>query len=197
MACSEEIVQMAKENNGIVTASMVSDAGISRGNLKDLADKGKLEKVSRGVYVLPESWEDEFINAQSRYKKGIFSLETALFLHDLTDRTPNKLSMTFPSTYNLTSPKNNGICCNSSKEPVYSLGITEVETPGGNMVRAYNVERTLCDLLKPRNESDIQMVTEAFKRYTSGNSKNIPLLSEYAKTFKVDDKLRSYLEVLL
>lgn len=44
---------------------------------------------------------------------------------------------------------------------------------------------------------DIQVVTEAFKRYATRTDKNIPLLSEYAKTLKVEKKLRAYLEVLL
>ena len=83
------IIKMAKENNGIVTTAMVVAAGFSRGNLKYLVDRGKLERPSRGIYILPEVWEDEFLNLQSRFRRGIFSHETALFLWDLTDRTPN------------------------------------------------------------------------------------------------------------
>lgn len=102
MNVSDKIIQLAKENNGVVTAAILSDKGILRGNLKKLVDEGKLEKTARGVYILPEIWEDEFVNLQARFKKGIFSNETALFLWDLTDRTPNKYDMTFPHNYNLT-----------------------------------------------------------------------------------------------
>ena len=70
-------------------------------------------------------------------------------------------------------------------------------TPGGNTVRAYSVERTLCDILRPHSSVDIQVVTGAFKCYATRTDKNIPLLSEYAKTLKVEKKLRAYLEVLL
>lgn len=55
------ILQMAHENNGTVTTAMVTKAGISRGNLKYLTDTGKLERSGRGVYVLPEIWDDEFL----------------------------------------------------------------------------------------------------------------------------------------
>jgi hypothetical protein len=72
-----------------------------------------------------------------------------------------------------------------------------VKTPGGNIVKAYNAERTLCDILRPRNHVDVQIVTDAFKRYTGRKEKNIPLLSEYARMLKVEYRLRSYLEVLL
>ena len=83
----EKILELAKENNGVVTTAMVVREGISRGILKYLSDSGVLEKTSRGVYILPDTWEDEFINIASRYKRGIFSLETAMYLCDLTDRT--------------------------------------------------------------------------------------------------------------
>lgn len=197
MKHSQEILNLATKNNGIITTAMAVEAGFPRGSLKYLADKGELEHVSRGVYTLPEVWADEFVNIQSRYKRGIFSLGTALFLCDLTDRTPGKYHMTFPSTYNLSGPKEDGILCSGSKEPLYNMGIEEMATPGGNIVRAYGIERTLTDILRPRNHTDVQVVTDAFKRYAARRIKNIPLLSEYAGILKVEKRLRSYLEVLL
>ena len=77
------------------------------------------------------------------------------------------------------------------------MGIIDIKTPGGNLVKVYSIERTLCDILKVRSHTDIQIVSEAFKRYSKRENKNIPLISEYAKLLKVEKKLRSYLEVLL
>ena len=54
MGATNEIIQIAKHNNGTVTTEMVVTAGFSRGNLKYLVDKGVLEKSARGVYILPE-----------------------------------------------------------------------------------------------------------------------------------------------
>lgn len=197
MTNTDRIIKMAKENHGIITTAKVVEAGLPRGSLKYLVDKGMLEKAVRGVFTLPEVWEDEFVNLQSRFKRGIFSFETALFLCDLTDRTPNRFHMTFPSTYNLTGAKEENINCSQTKEPLYSMGIVELQTPGGNWVRGYCAERTLCDILRPRNHTDIQIVSEAYKRYINRESKNIPLLSEYAGKLKVEKRLRTYLEVLL
>ena len=197
MTESKRILELANQNNGMVTTAMVVGSGLSRGSLKYLADRGYMERTSRGVYILPQKWEDEFVNMQNRYKRGIYSLGTALFLCDLTDRTPGRFHMTFPSTYNLSNPKKVGIICNGAKEPLYSLGVTELTTPGGNIVRGYSAERTLCDILRARSHTDIQIVTDAFKRYSARKERNIPLLSEYAKVLRVEDKVRFYLEVLL
>lgn len=197
MGAMEEIIKMAKENNGTITTAMVVAAGFSRGSIKYLVDKGMIEKSARGVYILPEVWDDEIFNLQNRFKRGIYCYETALFLWDLTDRTPNKYHMTFPVNYNLTNPKRENIRCVQCKKAIYDLGVAEVTTPGGNTVRAYSVERTLCDILSSHSCVDIQVTTEAFKHYITRTDKNIPVLSEYAKILKVETKLRSYLEVLL
>ncbi|MBD5459846.1 MAG: transcriptional regulator [Lachnospiraceae bacterium] len=197
MGATESIIRMAKENNGTVTTAMVVAAGFSRGNIKYLVDKGVIEKSARGVYILPEVWDDEIFNLQNRFKRGVYSHETALFLWDLTDRTPQRYCMTFPANYNLKNPKEENIRCVQCKKALYDLGIAEVTTPGGNTVNAYSVERTLCDILRTHSRVDIQIVTEAFKHYAARSNKNVPVLSEYATILKVEARLRSYLEVLL
>jgi predicted transcriptional regulator of viral defense system len=197
MTRSKQILSLAEQHHGVVTTAMVVSAGLPRGSLKYLADTGRLDRASRGVYILPDVCDDEMVNIQSRYKRGIFSLNTALFLCDLTDRTPRTFHMTFPNTYNLTGPKRYGILCHGTKEPLYSLGVEDLKTPGGNSVRAYGAERTLCDILKPQSRTDIQMIADAFKRYVARKDRNIPLLSEYARILGVEKRVRTYLEVLL
>ena len=197
MSIIEKILNMAKENHGTITSSMIDAAGISRGNLKYLVDIGRLENTSRGIYTLPELLEDELYSLQNRFSKGIYSGETALFLWDLIDRTPMRYSMTFPASYNVTSAKSENIRCSMLKEPYYSIGITVAVTPGQHSVKCYNAEKTLCDILRPRANTDIQVVSEAFKRYARYSKRNIPLLSEYARLMKVEKRVRAYLEVLL
>ena len=197
MSNSNKVLTIAKENNGTVTSAMIQSAGIARQYLKLLVDDGSLEKVSRGVYVLPEVWDDEFFNLQSQFKKGIFSNETALFLHDLTDRTPLAYAMTFPANYNLGNAKNKGILASRSKELFYNMGVETVVSPSGNEVLSYNMEKTLCDILRPRSRVETGVIAEAFKRYATKPNKNIPKLSEYAKILRVEEKVRTYLEVMI
>ncbi|HAG11629.1 MAG TPA: abortive phage infection protein [Desulfotomaculum sp.] len=197
MTYAEQILKIAYMNNGTVTSAQVTKAGINRQHLKLLADKGLLERSERGVYIVPTNFDDEMFNLQSRYKRGVFSHETALFLMDMTDRTPIKYSMTFPLSYNTSILEKENIKYYRVKEELYELGIITGKSPGGNEVRFYDAERTLCDILKGRSGTDIQIVTEAFKRYARLEDKDIPLLSKYSKLFRVEKKLRSYLEVLL
>lgn len=197
MSVTDKIIYLAEQNNGFVTAAMVSAEGISRGNLSYLVDKGKLEMISRGVYALPDILEDEFFSLQTKYKQGVFCAESALFLLDLTDRTPLQYKMCFPSGYNLTNAKSDGLICAQQKREYYEQGVIETLSPSGNKVKCYCAEKTLCDILRPHMHCDIQIITDAFKKYAILKDKDIPKLSEYAKLLRVEKKVRSYLEVLL
>lgn len=197
MTVQEKILDIAKKNNGIITNKMVTDLNLSRGILKYLSDNCLLEKTARGVYILPNAWEDEFTNLQCRFSRGIYCHETALYLHGLTDRTPHTFHMTFPVGYNMTNVKKMGVQCNQKRLDIYREGIEDVKSPMGMQVKVYSIEKTLCDILVKRVNVDIQIITEAFKKYSQMNNRNIPELSRYAKILKVEDKVRSYLEVLL
>jgi len=104
--------------------------------------------------------------------------------------------MSFPANYN-TSKIKSKIKTYRIKQELQQAGITNAKTSFGNEVRTYCIERTLCDISKPRNLVDMQIVTEAFKRYAKSNKRNIPLLSEYARLLRVENKVRTYLEVLI
>lgn len=58
--------------------------------------------------------------------------------------------MIFLNSYNLTNAKNEGISCSKVKTEWYLEGMTKIESPGRNKITAYNMERTLCDVLRKR-----------------------------------------------
>lgn len=190
-------MELAKNNGGYLTSHQVSKMGLSRGSLINLVNSGILEKSTRGVYILPDCLDDMFLNAQTRHKKGIFSLGSSLFLLGLTDVTPNHIQMTFPSGYNLTNAKKNGIYCVTVKKDIHDIGVCRLKTPGGNIVRAYCAERTLAEIMLKRNKVDMQIIAGAFKQYASSDEKDIPSLFRFAELFGVRKKVSSYLEVLL
>ena len=197
MNYSNQILRIVRKNKGVVTTSEVTAAKILPQHLKVLVAKGLLEHTTRGIYSLPSVLEDEMLNFQTRFKKGIFSHETALFIYNLTDRTPNKFTMTFPTGYNTSSIKKENLNYTHIKKEYLEIGAIWAKSPNWNPIRVYNAERTLCDLLKSQNNTDVQILVDALKEYTQSKNKNIPLLSEYAKKFRVEKKLRPYLEVLI
>lgn len=197
MNASDRIFNIIKKNKGYITADDADRAKIARRLLSKLATDGRIVKVTRGVYILPESFEDEMYFTQYRFKKGVFSHLSALYLHSLTDRTPHQFTMTFPLGYNVNSVKKSGIIAKVVSEKFYDLGIVKVKTNFGNIVNAYDIERTLCDILRSNSGEDIQIVNQALKRYISSKHKDIGKLMKYAKFLHVAPKVSAYVEALL
>jgi len=194
---ADKVVEMIENNNGFITTSMVTEAGVQRRTLTELVEKGSIYRVERGIYSLPDTWEDEMYHLQYRFSKGIFSNETALYLHDLSDRTPIVYTMTFPHGYNAQSAKKSGVIAKFTIADNYGLGVTEVSSPCGNVIKVYDKERTLCDIVKGNNSCDISLINKAMKTYAHSYNKNINKLISYAEQLRVRSKILRYMEVLL
>ena len=193
----QAIADLAREHGGLVTTAQVVGAGIPRARITDMVRAGELERVQRGVYCLADAWEDEFLVAQLRFPRGTFSDGTALYLHGYTDRTPFRLTMTFPRSYRATKAREAGIEVRTCADEVLDLGLTTVETSYGNEVRAYDLERTLCDVVRGQRVPDVQVVSPAMRRYVRSGERDVRKLLGYARALGVERKIRNYLEVLL
>ena len=197
MSVPEKLQSILAQNGGMFTTAQANEVGVSNERLRLLVKSGELERASFGVYILPDEFVDKMYTAQQRRTKIIYSHETALFLHDLTDRDPIAYSVTIPAGYNATALRKDGFHVYTIKRELHEVGITKVETKFGHMVRVYDLERTICDCLRSRNQMDIAVVTDAIKRYAKRKDKNLNTLMKMADTFRVSKPLRSYLEVLL
>lgn len=196
MKTEDRLLIIKNAKNGVVTSSKVTEQGVHRGILQEMVRNGELIQYSRGIYMLPDEWEDEFFLLQQKYKKGVFSHSTALYLHGYSDRVPLRFHMTFPTKYNSPSLKKANVDVSRVKNDNYELGITELITPAGNQVVAYDLERSLCDVLRGSGD-DIQVVQYAMKKYASSRQRDINKLMRYAKQLHVEPKIRRYMEVLL
>ena len=183
-------------SNGIITSAQVNDSGICRDYLKPLVDSGDIYRYSRGIYIKNDAWEDDFYLLQQKYKRGIYSHDTALYLLRYSDRTPIKYTMTFPQGYNCKSLKDECLIGKHTIDKNYALGVIEIDSPCKNPIYIYNLERTLCDILRGSG-SDIQIVNQAMKQYAFSKDKNIFKLMQYAEQLHVKNKVVRYLEILL
>jgi predicted transcriptional regulator of viral defense system len=193
----KKVRKILRDKNGILLAADLAKHDIPRTYLSILERKGEIQRIARGVYSMADTLMDEMVSLQSRFKNAVFSHETALYLWDLTDRTTLFYSVTVPSGYNATSLKASGTKVYFIKSDLFSLGLTTKKSPHGNEVKTYNLERTLCDLVRSRNQMDDQFVNEALKRYVTRKDKNIDLLYRYATLFRIQKIIRAYIEVLL
>lgn len=197
MTDKEKIKKLLESSSdGTITAKQVTAAGLHRSILQELVENGELYRFGRGLYVLSNAWEDDFYLLQRKYGRGIYSHDTALYLLGYSDRTPARYTMTFPKGYNSPSLKQESIIIKRVVPENYSFGVIELRSPCGNPIRVYDLERTLCDILRGSG-SDIQIVGTAMKKYAASKGKDIHRLMQYADQLRVKSKVLRYMEVLL
>ena len=92
-----KLQNIAKKNGGIITTSNAIQEGISRALLWKLNNEKKLQRIARGQYIFEDDIQDELLSIGLRSDKIIFSHETALYLHGISDRTPFEHTLTVPT----------------------------------------------------------------------------------------------------
>ncbi len=197
MSSAEELKALIEKHDGVITTNVVEENNIHREYLRKLVKSGELERVSHGVYITPETWEDRMMILQLRKNKMIYSHETALYLHDLTDRDPVQYVVTVPYGYNSIRLKKENVKVHTVKTDLFDLGVCYKQTAFGHQVRTYDMERTICDILSDRNNQDPSISNEAIKRYFRRKDKDLNMLMKYAELLRVVNILRPYLEVML
>ena len=186
------------QENLVITNKEAEELGYTRHNLSELTKSGQLERLRPGLYQLKGKVIDDFVLISSNSHRIIVSHQTALYLHDLSDRTPNVFHISVPQGYNASHIKNRykDLQVHYVKKDLYELGKTEIKSPQGNLIPVYDIDRTICDIIIDREKIDKQIFTEAIKRYFKSQNKNLRRLIKYSRLFKIEDEIRKYMEVL-
>ena len=193
----EQRDSMVAAQGGMIQTAQAASAGISKPVFYHYVRDRELERVAHGIYLSRDSWVDAMYLIHLRFEQAVFSHETALFFHDLTDREPTEYTVTVKTGYNPTKMKAQGIQVFTIKAELHDVGLTTAQTPFGHTVPVYDMERTICDLVRSRNSMEMQTFQGALKMYVRRKDKNLRTLMRYAKLFRVEKLLRQYLEVLL
>lgn len=167
----EMLDSLIAQHEGIILTKDVTEAGIPRTYLSSLVKEDILERVAHGVYLSRDAFDDELYSLQTRSSRLIYSHETALYLHDFTDRDPLQWVGTVPSGYNSTHLKNEGVKVYTVKKVLHKLGATTGQTEFGRKINLYDKERTICDIIRSRNKMDSNLINETIRRYVEGKTK--------------------------
>ncbi len=190
----EIIESIMKMNNGYVTSKELSNLGIHRMYLNTMWKKGIVEKVGNGIYIDSSKIEDSYYVFNLSMPNTIFSHMTALYFHGLSIKAPNdKYDITVRKTYNSKHLKKHHVFY--VPDDIYELGLTEVETPMGNKVRAYDIERCICDIIRSKNRMDSEFIKHSVREYIKRKDKNLIKLSKYADKMGIKKEVMDFMEV--
>ena len=185
---TDTIKQIMNTNNGMLSTRMIEPLNISRQYLSIMENNNDIEKVSRGIYLSPNAFEDSYFSFQQKYKKAIFSHMNALYFYGMTEEFPYNYTVTVPQSYHVDTVNEK---CNVFyvSDDIYELGIVEIETPNGNKVRAYDKERCICDIIRSKGRMDSEQVKKTIKQYMQSRDKDMAKLSEYSKNMGINKKV--------
>jgi predicted transcriptional regulator of viral defense system len=197
MANISKLQQLLSQGNGMFAAYQAVKAGLSHQQLTGFVKSGILERAEWGIYISPGGLDDALFWMQQRAQKIVYSHEIALFLHRMTSRTPIRYSVTVPSSYKASAALKKACKIYYIKQELINLGKTEKKSGMGNTIITYDLERTLCDVIRSRNKIDGQIFIEALKNYAKSKEKDLHRLYKYAGNFGIEKILYHYLEVLI
>jgi predicted transcriptional regulator of viral defense system len=193
-----ELKHHFNKHGGIMNTAELRSLGLSSRQLLQLVNEGVLDKISRGKYQLSEQLLPEEILINKLFPNAVVYLESALFQYGYTDRIPSTWQLavdknTSKSIYNITYPLVKPFYLKSS---IVSIGITSIEV-GDVEMRIYDIDRTICDVMRYSNKMDREIFNTAIQRYVKDSNHNVNRLLEYAKKLRIINKVKNYIGVWL
>lgn len=184
-------------NNGVLNLKSLKEVNLSRQSIYNFIKRNNMEKVGPGIYISKEILEDEAYVLSLRCPKGVVSHDDALYYYGLVDREPMIHNITMYSGYNPTTLTRAGYKVYTVKRELLDLGKKTVVNQFGHEIPMYDLERTVCDLVRNRSNFEIQDFNAALKSYVKRKDKDLNRLMFYAKTFRLEKIIKQYMEILL
>lgn len=191
----EIIQELMKKNNGYITSKELDMFDIHRMYLSIMQEKGMIEKVSPGIYIDSKKIEDNYYVFSLSMPNVIYSHMTALYFHGLSIKAPNDIyDITVKRSYNSIHLKKHNVFYVDNDN--YELGLTEVETPMGNKVKVYDVERCICDIIRSKNRMDSEHIKHSVREYIKRKDKDLVKLSSYAEKLGIREVVMDYVGMM-
>ena len=191
--------KLAEENGGYVATKDLKQAGLNVYDIKVLLEEGKLERIKHGFYRWTETQHEyhDMTEAARLVPSGVFCLFSALAWHELTTHIPKEHTIAIPNkAHKPVLPGYPPIKLYYFSDARYVTGVENIKL-NGQLIKIYDLEKTVCDAVYYRNKIGRDIVKEVMENYVGKRAKNIQRLMGYAETLRVATMLKKYLEVLL
>ena len=192
----EQTVLALAERQPLLRARDLTAQALPTVVLSRLVAAGKLERVARGVYSLPEralSEHRSLAEVALRAPRGVVCLLSALRVHGIGTQAPFEVWLAIPPhtpTPRLEQPtlrvvRMSGPALSEGVEPI---GIDGVQVP------VFNANKAVADCFKFRNKIGLDVALEALRDGWAQRKLTMDVLWHYAAVNRVANVMRPYLE---
>jgi predicted transcriptional regulator of viral defense system len=188
------------QNKGVLKTQEILKLGISKENLRKLHENGKVERIARGFYVLPEyefSEMQSIVEVSKQVPKGVICLLSALRVHDFTTQNPFQIWLALerrawkPQIEGTTKVRYMRFSGEAFASGVQVKNIDNIE------VKVYCPAKTVADCFKYRNKVGLDVALEALREGWKSKLFTMDELWKYAKICRVENVMRPYLESMV
>lgn len=184
---------------GLVRAADLARLRVSREILPRLHRAGRLERLGRGLYGLPDrrtTLQHSLAEAAKKVPNGVVCLLSALSFHQLTTQAPFEVWIAIDRKARLPKP-GPGLAFRFHRFSGKALTVgVERHVVDGVPVRIYGVAKTVADCFKYRNKIGLDVALEALREAYRARKATSDDLHRYARICRVENVMRPYMEAL-
>jgi predicted transcriptional regulator of viral defense system len=181
---------------GVLRPRDLDALGIPRTYLSRLQAAGKLQRIGRGLYVLPDSEVSEhrsLAEACKRVPKGVVCLISALRFHELTTQAPFEVWLAIGEKAWRPRVDYPPLRIVHFSSAALQSGVEKHQIEGVT-VPVFNPAKTVVDCFKYRNKIGLDIAVEALRECWRSRRCSMDQLWIYAKVCRVQNVMRPYLE---
>ncbi len=193
-----QLLELARKA-GVLRPRDLDSHGLPREVLRRMEKKGMLQRVGRGLYILPEADDvtehHSLAEACKQTPHGVICLLSALAFHGLTTQSPFEIWMAISGKAR--HPKSDGPPMRFVRFSGKALteGVEEHQIEGV-AVKVYNPAKTVADCFKYRNKIGLDVALEALRECLRERKVTMDELWHYAQICRVANVMRPYLEAV-
>jgi predicted transcriptional regulator of viral defense system len=198
MESTQDAILALVRDQGLIRPLDLDARGLPRVSLTRLVRQGRLARVGRGLYALPDravSEHSALAEVARKHPRAVICLLSALRFHEVTTQVPFEVWLAIPNKARARRLDYPPLRIVRFSERALTEGIEE-QPIDGVPVRVTNLARTVADCFKYRNKIGLDVALDALRESWKAKRVTMDELWRYARLCRVANVMRPYLESL-
>ena len=195
---SDDVLALAQQV-GVLRSRDLAAAGIAREHLRRLVQEGRLKRVERGLYVLPDTSVTEhhvLAKVARRIPAGVVCLLSALAFHHLSPQAPIQVWLAIDHDAHRPQATQLPLRIVHFSGLARSFGVEEHQVEGVSL-QVYSPAKTVADCFKYRSKLGLEVALDALRETWRARRATVSELWEAAQVCRVTGVMHPYLEMLV